>query len=98
MKEAARRIGITPTYGDIVQYLNKSIHVGMSRKEVEAFLQQIAPVEVSHRGELTESGGIGPHVCDELMLKIGPFFGNLRFSACYYGEGESLFNWEYKSS
>jgi hypothetical protein len=98
LEQAAQRIGVTPTYTDVARYVKESVRPGMSREEVEAVMRQVAPVEVLKRGKLTSSAALGPNACDELLLKVGPFSGNLEFSACYYGEGEALFNFEYKSS
>jgi len=98
LAEAARRIDVKPTYADIVQYINSTIHRGMSREQVESILQRIAPIEV-RREQLLDTPTLGgPITCDYITLKIGSFFDHPYFSACYYGEGESLFNWEYKSS
>ena len=98
LKQVAQRIGVTPTYLNVVKYVNNSVQLRMSREEVEALLSQIAPIEIPHRGKLIANGGIEPYVCDELLLKVGPFYGTLRFHACYYGEGRSLFQWVYESS
>ena len=98
VEAVAHRIQVTPTFSDIAQYAVASVQKGWSREEVEATLQKIAPVEVAHRGELTDRGGIGLHVCDDLLLVIFPFHGKLPFAACYYGDGQSLFNFKYQSS
>jgi hypothetical protein len=98
LAEAARRIGVKPTYADIVQYVNSTIHKGMSRDEVESTLRRVAPIEV-RRGELLDTPALGGSTtCDYIALKIGSFFNYPYFSACYYGLGDSLFNWEHKSS
>jgi len=96
LKETAQRIGVTPTHSNILQYVNESIHNGMSREEVETLLSRIAPIEIPHRGNLVTDGGIEPYACDVLTLKASPFYGNFRFRACYYGEGKSLFQWVYQ--
>ncbi len=98
VEELAHRIQVTPTFGHIARYAEASVRAGWSREEVESILQKIAPVEVAHRGELTNRGGLGMHVCDDLLLVIYPFHGKLSFSACYYGDGQSLFNFEYNES
>jgi len=98
VEAVAHRIQVTPTFGHIAQYAKQSVQKGWSRDQVESALQKIAPVEVAHRGELSNLGGIGMHVCDDLLLVIYPFHGKLSFSACYYGDGQSLFNFKYQSS
>ena len=98
LAEAASRVGVKPTYADIVQYINRTIQKGMSRVEVETTLQRIAPIEVK-RGELLDTPALGGSTtCDYITLKIGNFFDYPYFSACYYGSGDSLFNWEHKGS
>jgi len=98
LKELAQRLDVAPTFTDVARYVDRIIEDGMSREEVEVTLSQIAPLEVTHRGKLTTRGGLEPYVCDDLLLQVGPFNANLSFSACYYGEGKALFNFEYKSS
>lgn len=87
LEQAAHRVGVTPTAKDIVDYLETSIHRGMSRERVELALQRLAPVEVLHRGELQDFGINGQIACDRLLIKINPFGLQLPASACYDANG-----------
>ncbi len=97
VENIASRIRVTPTFGHIAAYIKSNIQLGWSREQVESFMQSVAPIEVEH-GELTQKGGLPPHMCDQLFLVIYEFHGKLSFSACYYEDGKSLFNFRYNQS
>ncbi len=92
--EAAARVGVSPTFASIQKYIEDSLHNGMSKQELEGKLQQVAPIIVTKRGKLetTVPHGIGPHSCDMILLKIGPFYAQFRISACYDQHAE-LISW-----
>lgn len=91
--EAAERIGVSPTLKSIQKYIEDSLHNGMSKQQLEEKLQQVAPITVTQRMlETTASHGIGPHSCDSILIKIGPFYAQFRVSACY-DQSARLISW-----
>jgi hypothetical protein len=95
LETAAHRIGVTPTFKDIVQYVETSVRSGMSRQRVEETLQQVAPLELLERGEWRDVGGLGLTACDRLRLKIGPFYAQYGLTACY-DSGDHLLNLQFE--
>jgi hypothetical protein len=87
---AAQRIGSEEPnpYKGIASYISNSIHVGMSRIEVEQILETIAPVNILERGSLRELGlPEGPTACDKVALRIGTFTGKWLLIPCYDQDG-----------
>jgi hypothetical protein len=87
VEEAARKVGIEPTFDGITQYITGSIQLGMSRDQVEQSLSALAPYVVDRNAQQYDFGFEGerlPITCDNIWLKLEPL---LWFSACYDAEG-----------
>lgn len=85
-ENAARRLGVEPSFDGVVEYIKKSVKIGMSRGEVEQILGNVTPLRVE-RGELNEDSraGWGPIACDRIWLDLSVILtgGPVPIIACY---------------
>lgn len=84
VERAARKVGVEPTMNGLAEYVQESVHPGMSREETEQALNRLGELTVLY-GSLKDVGsGWGPVACDEIRLKLGPLPGHYwRIFACY---------------
>lgn len=85
-ENAASRLGFEPTFNGVVEYIKRSVKIGMTRSETEQILGDVAPLRVE-RGELDEdsTAGWGPMACDQIWLDLSATLtgGPVLIFACY---------------
>lgn len=84
VQQVAQRIGVEPSYENLIRYVSLVIIKGMGREEVEIALSKLGPLDVHHFNP-----GISTESADSIWIKMcrNPF-NNFWVHVKYNADGE----------